>query len=91
MYGSKIIFATPAENMVMLVDYAKAESCINDIQVQNYKVKVFGEYSLATGFLVAEAVYAAVPDGYEPTVASDPIEASDAWEHGSSPNSGEGE
>lgn len=88
MYGSKIIFATPAENMVMLVDYAKAESCINDIQVQNYKVKVFGEYSLATGFLVAEAVYAAVPDDYEPTVADDPIEASDAWEHGSSPNSG---
>lgn len=91
MYGSKIIFATPEENMVILVDYAKAESCINDIQVENYKVKVFGEYSLATGFLVAEAVYAAVPADYEPTVAGDPIAASDAWENGKSPNLGEGE
>ncbi len=91
MYNSKIIFATPEGNMVKLVDYSKAESCINDIQVQNYKVKVFGEYSLSVGFLVQEAVFAAVPDGYKPEVAGDPIEASDAWENGSNPNPGEGE
>ena len=89
MYNSKILFATPEENMVILVDYAKAESCINDIQAENYKVKVFGEYSLSTGFLVQEAVYAAVPDGYTPSVAKDPLEASNAWENGKSPNSGE--
>ena len=91
IYNSKIIFATPEGNMVKLVDYSKAESCINDIQVLNYKVKVFGEYSLSVGFLVQEAVFAAVPDGYEPAVAGDPIEASDAWENGSNPNPGEGE
>ena len=88
MYGSKILFATPADNMVMLVDYAKAESCINMIQVENYDVKIFGEYSLSVGFLIAEAVYAAIPDGYTPSVATDPLSASDAWENGQDPNSG---
>ena len=92
MYNSKILFATPADNMVMLVDYAKAESCINNIQVVNYDVKVFGEYSLSVGFLIAEAVYAAVPANYNPSsaVATDPLEASNAWEHGGSGGSGSG-
>lgn len=66
MYNSKILFATPKENFVELVDYSKAESCITKIEEFNYDVKVFGEYSLATGFKIAEAVFAAVPDGYDP-------------------------
>lgn len=89
MYNSPILFATPKENFVMLVDYAAAERCINDIQRQDYGVKIFGEYSLSTGFLIAEAVYAAVPEGYDPqdSVASGPEDYSDAWEHGKSDSS----
>ena len=89
MYNSPILFATPKENFVMLVDYAAAERCINDIQRQDYAVKIFGEYSLSTGFLIAEAVYAAVPEGYDPqeSVVSGPEDYSDAWEHGKSDSS----
>lgn len=83
MYNSPIIFATPKENFVELVDYSKAESCITKIEEQNYDVKVFGEYSLSTGFKIAEAVYAAVPDGYTPvdSIVSD-IPDTDKWATG---------
>lgn len=83
MYNSPIIFATPKENFVELVDYSKAESCITKIEEQNYDVKVFGEYSLSTGFKIAEAVYAAVPDGYTPveSIVSDTPDT-DKWENG---------
>lgn len=84
MYNSPIIFATPQENFVELVDYSKAESCINKIEESNYDVKVFGEYSLSTGFKIAEAVFASVPDGYDPqaAVASGDAELGDKWENG---------
>lgn len=83
MYDSPILFATPKANMIELVDLAKPESCINDIQKSNYMVKIFGEYSLSVGFGIAEAVYASVPDGYVPSQAVI-AEGSygDAWEHG---------
>lgn len=85
MYNSPILFATPRENFVMLVDLSNAENCINKIEEQNYKVKVFGEYSLSTGFKIAEAVYAAVPAGYNPkgSIANDATSISDAWVQGS--------
>ena len=84
MYNSQIIFATPQENFVELVDYSKAESCINKIEESNYDVKVFGEYSLSTGFKIAEAVFASVPDGYDPstTIASGEVDLGDKWENG---------
>ena len=83
MYNSPILFATPKENFVELVDYSKAENCIVKVEEQNYDVKVFGEYSLSTGFKIAEAVYAAVPDGYTPVdaIVSDTPDAS-KWENG---------
>lgn len=83
MYNSPIIFATPKENFVELVDLSKAENCIVKIEEQNYDVKVFGEYSLSTGFKIAEAVYAAVPDGYTPveSIVSDVPDTS-KWENG---------
>ena len=84
MYNSQIIFATPQENFVELVDYSKAESCINKIEESNYDVKVFGEYSLSTGFKIAEAVFASVPDVYDPstTVASGEVDLGDKWVNG---------
>jgi hypothetical protein len=86
MYGSPILFATPKENFVLLVDYTKAESCINKIEEADYDVKVFGEYALSTGFKIAEAVYAAVPAGYDPTakIVSDTTAAGDSWAQGGS-------
>lgn len=83
MYGSPIIFATPQSNFVELVDYSKAASCITKIEEENYDVKVFGEYSLATGFKIDEAVFASVPDGYTPStsVMSEGVDTS-VWENG---------
>lgn len=83
MYNSPIIFATPKENFVELVDLSKAENCIVKIEEQNYDVKVFGEYSLSTGFKIAEAVYAAVPDGYTPVESIVPdVPDTEKWENG---------
>lgn len=84
MYNSQIIFATPQSNFVELVDYSRAENCINKIQESNYDVKVFGEYSLATGFKIQEAVFAAVPEGYDPatTISSGELDTT-KWQNGS--------
>lgn len=67
MYNSQILFATPKENFVELVDYSKAENCINKITEEDYDVKIFGEYSLSVGFKIGEAVFAAVPENYNPS------------------------
>lgn len=84
MYDSAILFATPKRNFIELVDYSAAGACINDIQKENYKVKIFGEYSLSVGFAIAEAVFASVPDGYTPSeaVITDPTAYSGKWVNG---------
>ena len=83
------LVATPKENFVELVDYSKAESCINRIEESNYDVKVFGEYSLSVGFKIAEAVFAAVPTGYTPSesILSEGIDLSEdgPWMNGTKP------
>lgn len=84
LYDSPILFATPKNNMVMLVDHSSASNCVNDVQKENYSVKIFGEYALSVGFLIAEAVFALVPDGYDPSAAviTDPLKYSDNWYNG---------
>lgn len=67
MYNSPILFATTKNNFIELVDYSKAQNCINKLEEVDYEVKIFGEYSLSTGFKIGEAVYASVPDGYDPS------------------------
>lgn len=67
MYNSQILFATAKSNFVELVDYSNAQNCITDIEKEDYDIKIFGEYSLSVGFKIGEAVYAAVPDDYEPS------------------------
>lgn len=91
MYNSPILFVTPKENMKMLVDLSHPENCINDIQKENYDVKIFGEYSLAVGFAIAEAVFASVPDGYTPynAVRNEAQVDSAKWTNGGS-SSGSG-
>ena len=68
----------------MLVDLSHPENCINDIQKENYDVKIFGEYSLSVGFAIAEAVFASVPDGYTPyeSVRSEADIDTNLWENG---------
>lgn len=84
MYGSPILFATPKENFVMLVDYSKAENCIESMEKNHYTLDIIGEYSLATGFKVAEAVFASVPAGYTPVdaVVTDGVLNPDKWTNG---------
>lgn len=95
MYNSKILFATPKENFVELVDYSKADRCINKIEEVDYEVKVFGEYSLSVGFKIQEAVFAAVPEGYDPaaTIMSDTLNVGTAdspWKNGAAASSDAG-
>ena len=92
MYGSQILFCTPKANMVMLVDYAKASNCINKIEEHHYDVDVMGEYSLSVGFKIGEAVYAAVPDAYDPQggiIGNSPASDDDDWDTGSATTSDE--
>lgn len=84
MYMSPILFATPKENFVELVDLSNADRCIQKINEYDYDLHVIGEYSLSVGFKVEEAVYAAVPDGYVPSekVVTDPVAYADKWTNG---------
>lgn len=66
MYGSPILFATPKANMIKLRHKNDVPRVINDVQKQDYEVRLFGEYWLGVGFAYGEAVFASVPDGYDP-------------------------
>lgn len=86
MYNSPILFSTPKDNFIELVDYASADNCINDIQKVDYKLKVFGEFSLSVGFLVEQGVFAYIPDGYQPwskVIEDVPVDTEDSpWSNG---------
>lgn len=84
MYQSPILFCTPKENFVELVDLSAADKCIQKINEYDYDLHVIGEYSLSVGFKVEEAVYAAVPDGYTPSekIVTDPVAYAGAWQNG---------
>ena len=91
MYRSPILFATPKENFVLLVDLVNAKNVIQKIEEHHYDVDILGEFSLAVGFRVEEAVYAAVPDGYTPSeaVATDPTDGG-VWVNGGASGEGDG-
>lgn len=62
MNGSDIIFATPRGNMLKLIDIYD-EPTINDIQVDDYTVKVFGEGWLGIDFWINQLVLVSVNIG----------------------------
>lgn len=66
MFGSEIIFSTPKENMIMLRHKNEVPNVINDVQKHGYEVRIFGEYWLAVGFAMGNAVFAHVPAAYNP-------------------------
>jgi hypothetical protein len=69
MYNSPIIFATPKTNFIKLRHKNQLPNIINDVQKQDYTVKIFGEFWLGCGFAIGEAVFAYVPAGYNPKLA----------------------
>lgn len=62
MRGSGIMFSTPKENFIELHHINEASGATKlFLQLQNYEVRVFGEFWLGVGFAVAEWVFAAMP------------------------------
>ena len=66
MAGSPILYATPKLNKLKLRWKNEAPFVINDVQKHGYEVWIFGQFSLAAGFAVGDAVFAAVPSDYKP-------------------------
>jgi len=61
MRGSGVLFSTPKENFIELHHINEASGATKlFLQLQNYEVRVFGEFWLAVGFAVAEWVFAAI-------------------------------
>lgn len=86
LFGSPILWSTPAENQVKLRHKNDVPMVINDVQKINYEVRLFGEFWFAAGFAIAEAVFAYVPDGYDPqAVLTDTYGASTKFRDGSDP------
>lgn len=85
LYGSPILFSTPPSNMVKLRHKNEVPLVINDVQRINYEVRLFGEFWLAVGFAIAEAVFAYVPDNYDPqAVLTSTYGAADKFRDGTS-------
>lgn len=61
--GSDIIFATPDENFLKLIDAFDNPPEINDVQVADYTVKIFMEFHLGVGFAINQLVLASVSSG----------------------------
>jgi len=62
------VFSTPQQNFVGL-RHKNPEQFITDIQKHDYEVRFYCEFWLGVGFLLGEAVFAIVPDGYDPKAA----------------------
>jgi hypothetical protein len=61
MRGSGMIFATPKVNFIELHHINEASGATKlFLQLMNYEVRIFGEFWLATGFAVAEWVFAVI-------------------------------
>ena len=58
-----IIFATTDSNMVKLIDVVDNPPKVTDVQVLDYKVKIFMEFSLGYDFVMNHLLYVAVFDG----------------------------
>lgn len=88
LYGSHILWSTPAENQVKLRHKNDVPMVINDVQKVNYEVRLFGEFWFAAGFAIAEAVFAYVPNGYNPqAVLASTYGSSTKFRDGSDPRS----
>jgi len=63
MRGTGVFFCTPTDNFIRLIHTNEAGAGTNiQLQVQDYDVKVFGEFWLACGFALQELIFAYVPE-----------------------------
>lgn len=68
LYGSPIVFSTPSQNFIGL-RHKNPPQFISDIQKINREVRIFIEFWFGVGFLIGPAVFAIVPDNYDPSTA----------------------
>lgn len=68
LHGSPIVFSTPPQNFVGL-RHKNPPQFITDIQKHDREVRIYIEFWYGIGFLLGEAVFAIVPDGYDPSKA----------------------
>lgn len=61
--GSDVIFATPDENFLKLIDVIDAPPAITDVQSADYTVKIFMEFTLGIGFAINQMVICSVTSG----------------------------
>mgnify|MGYP007060627774 CR=1 FL=1 len=66
LHGSPIVFSTPPQNFVGL-RHKNPPQFITDIQKHDREVRIYIEFWYGVGFLLGEAVFAIVPDGYDPS------------------------
>lgn len=66
LHGSPIVFSTPPQNFVGL-RHKNPPQFITDIQKHDREVRIYMEFWYGVGFLLGEAVFAIVPDGYDPS------------------------
>ncbi|WP_343322295.1 hypothetical protein [Sphingobacterium multivorum] len=72
MGNSPILIATVPDNMVKLRHINEAPNIINKVVEGHYNLDIVGEFWLSAGFAIAEAVFAYVPDGYDPQAGLKP-------------------
>ena len=68
LYGSPIVFSTPKQNFIGL-KHKNPPQFITDIQKHDREVRIYIEFWYGIGFLLGDAVFAIVPDGYDPSTA----------------------
>lgn len=66
MYNSKIMYCTPLQNQIALRHINEVPNIINDVQVHDYEVRLYGEFWMGVGFLYPNGVFAYCPNGYDP-------------------------
>ena len=66
LHGSPIVFSTPPQNFVGL-RHKNPPQFITDIQKHDREVRIYMEFWYGVGFLLGEAVFAIVPDNYDPS------------------------
>lgn len=66
LHGSPIVFSTPPQNFVGL-RHKNPPQFITDLQKHDREVRIYIEFWYGVGFLLGEAVFAIVPDGYDPS------------------------
>ena len=69
MRGTGVFFITPKENFKHLRS-KDSQSAKVWMQGENYDVKIFAEWWEATGFWLAEAIFAYLPPAEEASVSS---------------------